>query len=46
MRGNWDQAFGRPVIPMFHPAYLLRTPSAKREAWADLLAVQAKLRGH
>jgi DNA polymerase len=29
---------------MFHPAYLLRNPSAKREAWADLLELQARLR--
>ena len=44
LRGTWTEAFGRPVLPMFHPAYLLRTPSAKREAWADLLALQARLR--
>jgi DNA polymerase len=28
---------------MFHPAYLLRNPAAKREAWADLLALKARL---
>lgn len=44
MRGTWAEAFGKPVLPMFHPAYLLRTPGAKREAWADLLALQAWLR--
>lgn len=44
LRGNWDEALGRPVMPMFHPAFLLRNPAAKREAWADLLALQAKLR--
>ena len=44
MRGNWDEAFGKPVLPMFHPAYLLRTPAAKREAWADLLALKARLK--
>ena len=43
MRGNWDTVMGRPVLPMFHPAYLLRSPHAKREAWADLLALKAKL---
>ncbi len=26
-----------------HPAYLLRTPAAKRQAWRDLLAVRAQL---
>ena len=44
LRGHWAEALGRPVLPMTHPAYLLRNPGAKREAWADLLAVQAKLR--
>ncbi len=43
-RGNWLQALGRPLLPMTHPAYLLRNPQAKREAWADLLALQARLR--
>lgn len=28
-----------PVMPTFHPAYLLRTPAAKREVWSDLLQV-------
>jgi DNA polymerase len=44
LRGTWDTALGKPVLPMFHPAYLLRTPHAKREAWADLLSLQARLR--
>lgn len=30
---------GIPVIPTFHPAYLLRNPEAKKPAWADLLVV-------
>jgi DNA polymerase len=45
LRGQWAEALGLPVMPMTHPAYLLRNPAAKREAWADLLAVQARLRG-
>ena len=45
LRGRWAEALGRPVLPMFHPAYLLREPVQKREAWADLLALQARLRG-
>lgn len=44
LRGTWETALGKPVLPMFHPAYLLRTAEAKREAWADLLALQARLR--
>lgn len=44
-RGRWAEAHGRPLLPMTHPAYLLRNPLAKREAWADLLTLQARLRG-
>jgi uracil-DNA glycosylase len=43
LRGDWAQAMGRPALPMVHPAYLLRNPAAKREAWADLLALEARL---
>lgn len=46
-RGKWRdyRAAGRtiPAIPMLHPAYLLRTPIAKRQAWADLRALKAAL---
>lgn len=44
IRGQWRDVAGRPALPMLHPAYLIRNPAAKREAWADLLALQAKLR--
>jgi len=47
IRGKWReiQSGGRSVRTMatLHPAYLLRTPAAKRQAWRDLLAVQAAL---
>lgn len=43
LRGKWVEALGKPVLPMFHPAYLLRTNEAKREAWADLLSLKARL---
>ena len=45
LRGTWTEAFGLPALPMTHPAYLLRTPLAKREAWADLLSLSARLDG-
>lgn len=45
LRGKWTEVLGKPALPMFHPAYLLRNPAAKREAWHDLLMLQAKLRG-
>ena len=43
MRGQWSEGFGRPVLPMLHPAFLLRQPAAKRDAWADLLSLQTRL---
>ena len=45
IRGTWAEVLGRPALPSFHPSYLLRNPPAKREAWADLLSLQARLRG-
>ncbi|MFN0114610.1 MAG: uracil-DNA glycosylase family protein [Paracoccaceae bacterium] len=45
LRGQWTESGGRPVLPMTHPAYLLRNPAAKREAWADLLSLKARLDG-
>ncbi|MEP1793013.1 uracil-DNA glycosylase [Parasphingorhabdus sp.] len=41
LRGQWTKAVDRPALPMFHPSQLLRTPAAKKEAWADLLSVKA-----
>ena len=32
-----------PALPLLHPAYLLRQPSAKRETWADLRTLKAKI---
>jgi uracil-DNA glycosylase family 4 len=46
LRGQWQSlaipGLDRPIraLPTYHPAYLLRTPLAKREAWTDLLALQ------
>lgn len=34
--GRWMQWEGRQVLPIFHPAFLLRNPAAKAQAWADL----------
>ena len=33
-----------PTMPTFHPAYLLRTPAAKRQSWQDLLAIDKRLK--
>jgi len=43
LRGVWDSYADVPLIPMFHPAYLLRQPHQKRAAWSDLLELKAKL---
>ncbi len=49
LRGRWfdhtipGMAAPVPTMVIFHPAYLLRQPAAKREAWRDLLAIQVRL---
>ena len=45
LRGRRFDYRGTTLIPTFHPAYLLRTPAAKREGWADLKLVRAILQG-
>lgn len=44
-RGHWHTFRHIPVMPTYHPAYLLRNPSprAKREVWEDMLQVLEKL---
>ena len=44
LRGNFRTYEGVRLMPTFHPAYLLRDPSKKRDAWADLKQVLAALR--
>ena len=43
LRGRWLEYDGIPVMPTFHPAFLLRQESAKREAWEDLKQVMRRL---
>jgi DNA polymerase len=43
MRGRVIDALGAKVVPTYHPAYLLRNPAAKREAWEDLKTVMTLL---
>jgi DNA polymerase len=43
MRGHWYTFRNIPIMPTFHPAYLLRNPAAKREVWEDMKAVLEKL---
>ena len=46
LRGTWSSFRGIPVMPTFHPAYLLRnyTPDTRRKMWADMQAVLERLR--
>ena len=39
-RGDWRDWNGIKVMPTFHPAYLLRSPEKKREAWDDMKKVR------
>lgn len=41
LRGRLHDYHGVPVLPTFHPAYLLRNPADKRKAWEDLKKVRA-----
>ncbi|MFT3835559.1 MAG: uracil-DNA glycosylase [Myxococcaceae bacterium] len=42
MRGQWREYEGIPLMPTYHPAYLLRTPEDKKLAWADLQQVMKR----
>jgi DNA polymerase len=45
LRGHWQEYRGIPLMPTYHPAYLLRNQavSEKRKVWEDMLAVMEKL---
>lgn len=43
LRGNMQNLGDTPVMPTFHPAYLLRNVTAKKDAWEDLKKVHAYL---
>lgn len=55
LRGQWAEyklrdASGKetgqsvPCLPIFHPSFLLRQPASKRQAWADMQALEARLK--
>jgi len=46
LRGRFQEYQGIKVMPTFHPAYLLRDPSKKRETWEDLKMVRDYLDSH
>lgn len=43
LRGEFQDYYGVKVMPTFHPAYLLRDPSKKREVWEDMKKVREEL---
>jgi uracil-DNA glycosylase len=45
LRGNFQDYYGVKVMPTFHPAYLLRDPTKKRETWEDMKKVRDYLNG-
>lgn len=44
LRGQWAEVQGLPALPMLSPAKIAPSPQAKRDTWADLLSLKAKLR--
>ncbi len=42
-RGKWYEYMGIPVMPTFHPAYILRNPDAKRPVWDDIKKIMKHL---
>ena len=49
LRGRWfewtapDGSLVLPALPTLHPAFLLRTPAAKKKAWSDLLTLAERV---
>jgi DNA polymerase len=44
LRGEWQNYQGIPMMPTYHPAYLLRNPDGKRDVWEDMKEVLRRLR--
>ncbi len=44
LRGHWFDFHGYPLVVTYHPAFLLRDPTKKRESWEDLKAIVAFLK--
>ena len=43
LRGRWFECQGIPMMPTFHPAYLLRNPQDKRLVWEDMKKIRQAL---
>lgn len=42
-RGKWREFMNIPLMPTYHPAYLLRNPSAKRPVWEDVKEIMKRM---
>lgn len=43
VRGHWQEFSGIPLMPTYHPSYLLRNPAAKKDVWMDMQLVLQRL---
>ena len=47
LRGQWQEikinGVTWPALPLYHPAFLLRQPALKKDAWRDLLSLRERL---
>lgn len=43
LRGHWHEYLGVPLLPTWHPSYLLREPDRKADTWADMKLVMQRL---
>ena len=43
LRGKWHAYQGIPLMPTFHPAYLLRSPGDKALVWKDIQQVMKEM---
>jgi DNA polymerase len=46
LRGQWQRYRDIPVMPTFHPSYLLRLPEERRKTWEDMQLVMEQLTSH
>jgi len=45
LRGQFHDYHGIPLMPTYHPAYLLRNPGAKKQVWEDVQKIMKVLTG-
>lgn len=45
LRGCFHSYQGIPLMPTYHPAYLLRNPGAKKQVWEDVRMIMKRLQG-